>query len=892
MINYDYYGAADTWDSRYTAGVYNGVKYNVVKIPHFIDYPAMPGYTGCLGLKWYDDPPRNVNIDPSFAYIKMDKKCPMTHVYTSSALHKSGNYDTANRWDLTRQHDTYFGWRVFNTFQTNFSNDLIAFVYNTTVNWFSNPQSSFIPATVPNTLTINGSPANSYHAAYDCPVLSFDYRHMRLIPVMQVAKFAAGKTAADFDTTTNYNDFAAVITDIRQYDLHTYLTGTMTVGGITYNIYDIYPVVLSIRVSMVYMHFDGGVQDWYNDINAATPAASTDSSCILPTWIFDQRVDPDHVYYGDNNNTDRAGDYSFTPGICPCITVSPATIYKSSSQTVVNYATFLLQGSTTNNASNYYVWVSHLYDSQSPFTLLQWLTADIRSAMYYVVTNADDANTIADYSRMCVAYFGMYFTDGFDTSPIPETLDSDDVYCGVIDAAGITHGQYTHGADNHDLPQYTWTDPVYDTPLSPGGGDDGTETPSDPLAYNSDADSGFGIAFNYYVIDRGDLNDLQNWMSYYLNYNMAHQAAQLAGSEAAFLASYPDAQAWQAEIYASMGTGASPYQDIVGVMCYPFDLTTHITTTAAGYRVGTHRTNVYYYDYDQLVTAGILSADDLIFTGDAVTSTGYAVIDLGSTTVDPKFYDYRDYAPYCRLELQIPYHGTVDIDPADWIVTSGATPYTLSVQAIVDLATGSSLAIVLRDGCPMITMSGQMGISVPITADALTGTASSLMLASVSTQNSRIGSVAGFLTGAVGIAEGAAQIVTAGTDPTKLIAGIAGTTKSAINTASTALQGLASYQGTKWAAEHMAGGKMVTGGNTPSTSFYYETKCRLVRHYPVNIQTQTQYIDTVGGACNLTRQIGSFSGMTVFDSAILTGITATDDETAMIMQALQAGVIL
>ena len=912
-VNEAYYGPAASWSDASTTYGPGKIQCKIATITSSTANVECGSYQYLWGKEFSETGNSIITVDRSFCYIAMDKDAPQNKVRLSSGC-ISGTADITDRYamiDVIPTKDVPFGWSLNGSSYGQQINTDNVYNYNTWGNAPVNYRPLFLsPTWTPE----NYNDGHWYlrYFGYQCaPVLSWSgYKSVKLVPIIFCAELKAGKTAADVAAIASYSDVYQVFQGLDIYDLKTYLTGTVNVGGVDTPICDIKPYVFQVGVLPIKISFTGGVASAYDPVDAGSIGNGTGT--WYPSSMYDESFDFAVQYKANPSSygaqiagtkmipalVSRKSSYG---AYANCYQTTPGII----SQFVMGSVHWVASGVTT--ISTYYSGREYvedeIYDPDTWHVIEANQGGNAYTGAIFTFTYGhieDDfggTDAFRVYCRRMLAYYGMFFSDGiYNTIPESEDMDTVGCFLGTVDAQGVTHGDYTEGPNNPDNGNYGWTDPAADTPYTPGGGGGGgdeTEDPSDPLALNTAADNGFGIAFRYYVIDRGDLTDLQNWMSYYLNYNLAHQAAQLAGTEAAFLASYPDAQAWQAEIYASMGTGASPYQDIVGVMCYPFDLTSHISTTAAGYRVGTHRTNVYYYDFDQLVSAGILTADDLIFTGDAVTSSGFAVIDLGSMDIEQRFGDFRDYAPYCRLELQVPYHGTVDIDPADWIVTSG-TPYTLSVQAIVDLATGSSLAVILRNSDPMITIPGQMGISVPITADALTGTASSLMLASVATQNSRISSAAQFLTGAVGIAEGAAQIATAGGDPTKLISGIAGTTKSAIGTVSTALQGLASYQGTKWAAEHMAGGKMVTGGNTPSTSFYYETKCRLVRHYPAILGTQDlqTYRDTVGGACNVTAQIGSFDGLTVFDSAILTGITATDDELAMIMQALTAGVIL
>lgn len=901
-INTEYYGDSSSWQTAHAKSANSEF---TVKIAAFNPAHTTECLSGALVYKYGDlydaTESYQVEVDPSFCYCAMDADAPMLTALFATAPITSG--DNAGHYyaSLKTAPDkpVPFGWSMgtvqqYVTVLGNGSEWANAPV-NYQPTWYS---SSWHPSKV----TSSGKTAvcylaNSAPVDYTlAPVLSMQYRCVKLVPVIRAYSLASGKTTADVRAAVTLSDFNACISGSVVVDLKTYLTDSY--DGDPF--YSRYPVISSVYAMPVLMYFDGdgdltpppGSNDVYHSTAESTAGWLSLRSALNPVYMHAKTEFTEIYQYDGSAYADSTG------AACECMML-PAT------RAPFSYVYYAYNGGTSPTKS-----LSVDSNGWGAFCILGRAAAsgNLRTDMYCRVidcdhwrtfwdssnSNCECGNVIADfvdlagfreYVRKAVAYFGMFFSDGVE-GDVPETADMDTagLHLGIIDSSGITHGAYTTGTQNQTAPNYGWTDPVDDTPWTPGGGgDDDGELPSDPNVYNSAAASGFGIALKYYALRRTDLDDLYAWVYQYMDYSLAVVAATAAGDpyESEFNRLYPDAAAWHAYVCDRAGHGVYPTDNIVGIMAYPFDL----TGSAAGYRMGAWDTSQVYNHFDLVPGAQTL-------TGLAVTGDGYKIVSLGSGAVEfaGLHGDYRDTAPYTRIDLQIPYHGTVALEPGAWI------GHTLTVEAVVDLMCGSSVAVILRDGAPMMTVPGQMGISVPITRDNVSQTANTFMAQSNAYQSSVLGAVSGFAQGVLRYVGGAAGAVSAGLtgDLPGVVTGALGTIAGGWGTLTAARQEQIQIRQQQYDMQHIVTGRMVSGGGSPACNAKLGTRCRLVWHYPRELpgSNAADYPAIAGHACSCTDVIGAFTGFAQFGAVDLSGLTCTDTEKAVILQALQAGVYI
>ena len=886
MINTAYYGTSDTWHDRNTTG---SITMQTATFNESAGQYA--GLQGAFGQKWAQGTPRAIKTDDSFCYIKMDAQCPMHGVHFISTPAVSGDYDTCNDWAVSTSKDVPFSWTLWNDYYTAPSNLCRRYEFSSSGNAFpTNADGSFIPATIPKAQVINNIPVLTNLGWFTQPVLKWDFQHIRLVPVVYVQRVANGHTVDELETAASYTAFNALLTDGRWYDLDTYINGTTYKNGASMPVSDWWCVVRRVAVVPVFMTFDPDTHAQSAltnlDTAASVPQYTTQTSVFYPTWFYGQQSF-DKVFFGtsaENRADDFTCDIDFAPthhGTATCYTYNAVSGTTDTTRTrgLAVTSGFTIQGEGEPNtlASQYLIW-GYSIGHGSPFTLMTF-TGDAKVCCYTAVGTDVSLEDFTEFVRKCVAYFGMFFTDGFETA-VYDSMDTVGLYLGIVDSQGVTHGQYSEGTDNPDQINFSWVNPAEDSPINPPLDPD-HEDPSDLYTPYPQPENGFGIALKYYAVKRGDISDLYDWIFWYASYDRALAAAQAAGAayEADFMLKYPDPAAWSAHFAEMAGFGEYPTQDIVSLMAFPFEL----SGTSTGYQLGSWDTSTYHEMFNEI-------ADTPLLSGYKITS-GYKYLDMGSVDIAGRFGDFRDYPPYSRIELQIPYHGTVEIDPADWI------GHTLSVKIVCDLMTGASLAIVLRDGTPVTTAAGQMGISVPLSKDNIAQTAVSLLSMSTASQSSRVGAVQSIFGSVVQTVQGVSDLLGGEDGKTKLADIVSGASKvagGAFGATASVIQRLIAKKQQEYEMTHLAQGKLIVGTAAPSCAVAYEYRCRIVYHYPRLLigGGASDFQSIYGCACNKSGSISSFSGFTEFGAADLSGIPATEVEKGMILSMLQAGIFI
>lgn len=146
----------------------------------------------------------------------------------------------------------------------------------------------------------------------------------------------------------------------------------------------------------------------------------------------------------------------------------------------------------------------------------------------------------------------------------------------------------------------------------------------------------------------------------------------------------------------------------------------------------------------------------------AVDST-YDIINMGSISIPARFEDFRDYAPYTKIEIFIPFCGWVSLP-------SHTMGRTVSVKMTYDIIAGTCKAFVFLDDNTIVSeISGVMSVDIPFTAEAVgmktagvisgvLGVASSVLGAGVGLAT---GNIIGTASGAIGVANSVSQLISA-----------------------------------------------------------------------------------------------------------------------------------
>lgn len=89
----------------------------------------------------------------------------------------------------------------------------------------------------------------------------------------------------------------------------------------------------------------------------------------------------------------------------------------------------------------------------------------------------------------------------------------------------------------------------------------------------------------------------------------------------------------------------------------------------------------------------------------------YITLDMGSIELEEVWGAFLDYEPYTKIDIYLPYIGVKQLD------TNDCMPRTISLQYIIDIATGTCLALIKCDNSVYYHFSGNCASQIPITVN-------------------------------------------------------------------------------------------------------------------------------------------------------------------------------
>lgn len=137
--------------------------------------------------------------------------------------------------------------------------------------------------------------------------------------------------------------------------------------------------------------------------------------------------------------------------------------------------------------------------------------------------------------------------------------------------------------------------------------------------------------------------------------------------------------------------GASPIEAVMGLSWFPFDAGSIFNAPSSSY--------IWFGGYGWPVSAG--SCKRIVY------ANGYK--SIGSLLIKPFYHSWRDYEPYTKLYVQLPYCGTYQLDLERY------WNKTVEVRYYIDTRTNGCIACLIADGYLMDYFNGQMGVTMPIT---------------------------------------------------------------------------------------------------------------------------------------------------------------------------------
>ena len=457
---------------------------------------------------------------------------------------------------------------------------------------------------------------------------------------------------------------------------------------------------------------------------------------------------------------------------------------------------------------------------------------------YYKIPYSDDT-----YNKIMsiAALFGCFFTPTNKYVFDYDMLDND-LYLPIIDGNGVAHGQYTKGTDNANNSLYSKSS-IRDVDYNP----DTPPTPTDPNTYS--VTTGFNTVGNVasttkaYVVNAAALTGLSGEM-----WNIINK-----------LVTSPDDMTNLDNLTLDAFLTNNPIDAIVSVKKFPLSSVPHAETLE----------NIYLGKYQTGAAGYALAMQQARYNFEGIP-------------IFPKFGNcFLDYGPYTKMQLYVPFCGTIDIDAADFMGR------TLSVEMVIDFITGSVTAYVLANQLVVTSLTGTCAIDIPITGTEQSTVSASLENAIIQEKSARgsytlKGSVGGMLTNPIGNI----------THPSSAL-------ENRFNTKLQTMQ--ANYN-----LRHVEMPLRQIGNASPLNSWALEFVCRLIIYYPDGecitfnatnepslVADKVESFGAVNGFATVeTDALSSFTGFTQVSDADLSGISATDTEKEMILSLLQSGVYL
>jgi hypothetical protein len=551
-----------------------------------------------------------------------------------------------------------------------------------------------------------------------------------------------------------------------------------------------------------------------------------------------------YPYIGNYNGTDTLR--RTTPALAGnfCLTPSTLEYFESSyiskcnrynSMNTKNDNSFPLLFSTINtNMQLENLIVFGDFTNDNNFTITQSDTKYWRTSYHVTVQNKND------FKEMCLkacAQYGLYFTPSLSVANGADNFTDENMYIGVLDSEGITHGEYLKGERTAETAQAQW-DTIRDSPYDYKKNDD-TNYINNTLFYSQAATGAFTKS---YVLSKAQVDELAQEA-----YNAVAQAP--AGDNI--------------ENYNQRYFLTSNVIDCI-ISLKKFPCKPYIPQgPVQPIKIGAYQTNIQAYPL-----AYSVQQFDFVFSRS------------NNNTLYPIYDDFRDYEPYTKCSISIPFCGNVEIPCAY------AYRYDIKISLLVDLITGACTAFVICNDDVIETTSGNCAIDLPLSGLQSATLDSQMYSLSRSREKSNSSLGWGIVGGAIGIGVG---IATGGIGAA--VAGAAGIVASFIN-ANNAGKTI------NYEMSHMQAPFKTIATASGNISQAYDMRCKMLIKRPVMGDYDNDvYGKTIGFACLKNGEVRDFTGLTqgdirVDDVVNNSGMSPTDTEKQMIYNAFATGVIL
>lgn len=429
-----------------------------------------------------------------------------------------------------------------------------------------------------------------------------------------------------------------------------------------------------------------------------------------------------------------------------------------------------------------------------------------------------------------VACFGLYFCT---TTTDLGNLTNEYTYIGLIDSDGVGRGRYLQGADTVNAPQIrdNWTD-MSNTGYTPSADD--TKYRNDTQFYSTWSSSAFT---KMYVLTESQVQQL---------------AAELYTAVSAAPTS-EEIERYNQSVFLTQ----NPIDCIISLKRFPIELP---YSAAVPMKLGSYTTQVNAAPL--LYSTGVYS---FVFSR-SVNNNLYQWFDKS----------FLDYEPYTKVELTIPFCGTVEI-PTTYIYDYDA----IDVKLIIDYITGACTAYIQARNITIDSVSGDCAVTLPVNGIQSATLDSQIHSAAAARDKSALTNGLGLIGGLAAVGIG---IATGGIG-TAVIGGIAALTSGA--------NMIVQDKNIEYELQHMQVPMKQISGASGAINQSYDMRCkmRITRPKIAADYNAEVYASTIGFACLINTTVDKLSGLTVGDIN-LDNVAASDVEKQLIKNAFAGGVIL
>lgn len=314
-----------------------------------------------------------------------------------------------------------------------------------------------------------------------------------------------------------------------------------------------------------------------------------------------------------------------------------------------------------------------------------------------------------------------------------------------------------------------------------------------------------------------------------------------------------------------------------------------MTADFKGVNPSDYITTILYFPFDVMYSGAasqiFLSVLNTTATGLKFNpSYGITVADFGGISIERYFNDFRDFSPYTKLSLNIPFATTVELDIGEYY------GHTLNIKSVIDFTTGDILTLIMRDGLVTKTVSGNCAVQLPLSALAM-GTYQQTL--NTLQSNAKINEAQSISNDVLTLTNTGVGVIGAAMS--------AGATALLVNPANTLVSGttqrdvLSEQAGQiDYTIKHTTPTPISLSGGTPCNMamLEYLPRYTITRCKSLNMINYDVFGKTLGYATVEQGRVSDFSGYIVCSDVEFDGISATESEQNMIKNILKSGVVI